>query len=496
MVPGMEQFAPDTRRTLALAQEEAARRRHLYITTEHILLGMVLDLSNPAGLVLSELGLRAAVLEQGTIWFSDVPIKLREGEKPILADETRKALQFATEKMQALGQPPLRSEHLLLGMTQIEDCSAMRRLKSLHVQVHRIEAEVKNHLENGSRHSSSVKTSSVPERTIRAINVYDLAYSLLPPQYQKIVFTENVLHALSFGHEIARKHGYSAVNPEHVLLGLAQDISSLGCHVLRRLHLQVRNLEKALPLVAETTDAPQPGSLKLSPRTINVLDRMIDEAQQWQLSIVSTEHLLLGLLFDADVIDLFERLNIGTEVVRRLVAVTIRGWDYVHEQLPPYSGILGPEAPAFAEKRERLPQIFPGEWMWTLSTAAQTAHQLGSAVVDTEHLLMALVSDRHSRAGFALQKFGILYDDIKKQLEAERRAEPISDQIPAVFSPELIALLGLAMTEAYRTATMYIGTEHLLLGMLRQEASKALTILGQYHLSLEVVRQTFSLQEY
>jgi ATP-dependent Clp protease ATP-binding subunit ClpC len=117
--------------------------------------------------------------------------------------------------------------------------------------------------------------------------------------------------------------------------------------------------------------------------------------------------------------------------------------------------------------------------------------QLGATSIETEHVLLGLIRERKGLVAriFALSK--VSPESIRKEIENRavfRKSISTSEEVP--FSPETKRILQFAAEEADRLMHGYIGTEHLLLGLLREETSVAASILITHGLRLAEVRNT------
>jgi len=116
------------------------------------------------------------------------------------------------------------------------------------------------------------------------------------------------------------------------------------------------------------------------------------------------------------------------------------------------------------------------------------ASELGDLVIKTEHLLLGLV-----RSGTAARIFvdrGVSLQDIRRDVEKSRTAaEKIATSVEIPFDRDAKAALQFAAEEADRLAHQHIGTEHLLLGLLRVEKSSAAAILTNHGLVLAKLRE-------
>jgi ATP-dependent Clp protease ATP-binding subunit ClpC len=109
--------------------------------------------------------------------------------------------------------------------------------------------------------------------------------------------------------------------------------------------------------------------------------------------------------------------------------------------------------------------------------------------VGTEHLLLALADEGQGVAALALEALGIGPDAVRQQVEEAvgRGQRERSGHIP--FTPQLKNVLRQALQEALHFGHNYIGTEHLLLGLLREGDGVAVLVLGRLGADLSRVRQ-------
>jgi ATP-dependent Clp protease ATP-binding subunit ClpC len=121
--------------------------------------------------------------------------------------------------------------------------------------------------------------------------------------------------------------------------------------------------------------------------------------------------------------------------------------------------------------------------------AQEEARLLNHSYIGTEHLLLGLVHEQDGVAARALEALGISLTAVRTEVEQMiGRGEGMpSGHIP--FTPRAKKVLELSLREALRLDHNYIGTEHILLGLIREGdgvAAQVLTKLGAGH---EQVRQ-------
>ena len=119
--------------------------------------------------------------------------------------------------------------------------------------------------------------------------------------------------------------------------------------------------------------------------------------------------------------------------------------------------------------------------------AQEEAGKLGSSHVGTEHLLLGLVRQEDGVGAQVLRRIGVDFDAVRAQVFAE-----VEDSSPVTPEPKLTPkakrVLELSADEARRMRHNYIGTEHILLALLRQKDGLAAVILGKLGLDLEQAR--------
>src|ERR1700720_1712517 len=117
------------------------------------------------------------------------------------------------------------------------------------------------------------------------------------------------------------------------------------------------------------------------------------------------------------------------------------------------------------------------------------ASQFGSPYIETEHLLLGLLREDESLSHRFLQGQAPV-EDIRKQIEANTIVrEKVSTSVDLPLSNENRRVLGYAAEEAERLSHRHIGTEHLLLGLLREEKCFAAEILHERGLRLATIRE-------
>jgi ATP-dependent Clp protease ATP-binding subunit ClpC len=121
--------------------------------------------------------------------------------------------------------------------------------------------------------------------------------------------------------------------------------------------------------------------------------------------------------------------------------------------------------------------------------ARYEASQFGSPYIETEHLLLGLLREDHALANRFLRAHTSV-ETIRRQIEERTTArDKTSTSVDLPLSQECKRVLAYSADEAERLSHRHIGTEHLLLGLLREDKSFAAEILHERGLRLSKVRE-------
>jgi hypothetical protein len=123
-----------------------------------------------------------------------------------------------------------------------------------------------------------------------------------------------------------------------------------------------------------------------------------------------------------------------------------------------------------------------------VDAAASAARELGHNFVGTEHLLLGLFAQPEGLAARALAEAGVQQAAVEaKVLEVvPRGSEPLLDN--PLYTPRASLALQGALEEALRLGHNYIGTEHILLGLMRDRDALAARALKELDVSAERIR--------
>ncbi|MBM3250012.1 MAG: ATP-dependent Clp protease ATP-binding subunit [Candidatus Omnitrophica bacterium] len=121
--------------------------------------------------------------------------------------------------------------------------------------------------------------------------------------------------------------------------------------------------------------------------------------------------------------------------------------------------------------------------------AKEEARRFNHDYIGTEHILLGLVREGEGVAAAVLQKMGVSLENIRLEIEKLVQPGPTTQIIGDIpFTPRAKKALELAAEEARSLGHNYIGTEHLLLGLIREGEGIASQVLLNLGLDLNTVR--------
>src|SRR5882672_3544520 len=127
--------------------------------------------------------------------------------------------------------------------------------------------------------------------------------------------------------------------------------------------------------------------------------------------------------------------------------------------------------------------------------ARYEASQFGAPAIEPEHLLLGLMREDKTLTGRFFPRAQVSIESIRKEIEGRTLLrEKISTSVELPLAPETKRVLAFAHEESDRLQHRHIGTEHLLLGLLREERSMAAEILYERGLRLNAVRDEIARQ--
>jgi ATP-dependent Clp protease ATP-binding subunit ClpA len=122
-------------------------------------------------------------------------------------------------------------------------------------------------------------------------------------------------------------------------------------------------------------------------------------------------------------------------------------------------------------------QRFTNRALRVLVLAQDEARFLGDAFIGTEHLLLGLFGEKEGAVGRALEQLSVSEQAVREKVAEMSHASESDPTDSLAFTPRMKTILELSLRESRFAGREYIGTEHLLLGMVREGHGAAMKVL-------------------
>ena len=125
-----------------------------------------------------------------------------------------------------------------------------------------------------------------------------------------------------------------------------------------------------------------------------------------------------------------------------------------------------------------------------IELAGREAQRFGNEYVGTEHLLWGLARETHGVAATVLEHFHVDLKPLRREMEEMLKTRPHVESVErlpqSVHAREAIQY---AVEEARSLRHNYVGTEHILLGLMRNSMAVSAQVLADFDLDLDAVRE-------
>lgn len=308
----------------------------------------------------------------------------------------------------------------------------------------------------------------------------------------ELKFTPRAEQVFVFARKEAEWLNHNFVGTEHVLLGIIKLGEGTAVDVLRKAGLDLDKVRQEVEAQVGTgPDQKLIGNIPFTPRVKKVIALAQKEAQQLNQTTIGSEHILLGLLREGD--------GVGARV---LTALGVELEKTRQEILRAGDPNVTPEAASSAKAGEGGEAARP----WTAGAgftghltpragevfrlACEEARNLKRSVVGTEHLLLGLIGFGKGIAAGVLARADLNLETVRSQVKKTEGANPDKNTGEITGCSEGVkTVMALAQREADQLGHTYIGTEHLLLGLLEAGDDVAARIMKDLGVDRDQMRK-------
>jgi four helix bundle protein len=497
-----EHFTDRARKVLALANQEAQRFNHEYIGTEHILLGLVKEGSGVGATVLKNMGVDIKQLRREVEKLvKSGPDMITMGKLP-QTPRAKQVIIYAIEEARALGHNYVGTEHILLGLLRETEGIAAQVLMNLGLKLEDVRHEVLNLLGAGSG-----LNRGAPLRSMES----DMPWVEMP-----VRLGDRTLGMMVSARREAQRSQQEHVQTEHVLLSLVEDSNGLAVVALRSLGVDTQKLRPALEKLVPGAPGPaSPGGPAPSNPVKEAIWRAAEDAYRQDCPFVDTGHLLVGLIQDPQSTAARALASLGPKLdTIRDKVLELRASGCNDEPRPLYSVETKPSGSAVRQpaKRGRGRSLFgrfwsrAGKWIGAggedpmyerftdrarkvMALANEEARRFNHEYIGTEHILLGLVLEGSSTGATVMKNLGVDLAALRAEVGKLVQSGPdvvAMGKLPQ--TPRAKNVIEYAIEEARALNHNYVGTEHILLGLLRERDGIAAQVLTNLGLRLEAVR--------
>ena len=131
---------------------------------------------------------------------------------------------------------------------------------------------------------------------------------------------------------------------------------------------------------------------------------------------------------------------------------------------------------------------FSEEARKVLSFAQEQAKLLNHGYIGTEHVFLGLINENECIATKCLVDLAVDLSTVKAKIDVILEEKQSTEVRELGLTPDAKKVIELAVDEARMMSSNYIGTEHILIGLLREGASDVVNILLEYKIDIDIVR--------
>jgi ATP-dependent Clp protease ATP-binding subunit ClpA len=316
-------------------------------------------------------------------------------------------------------------------------------------------------------------------------------------------FSEHSRQVVVRAQDEARRFGHDWIGSEHLLAALAGEGAPAAA--LEAAGLDLDRLRVEVVRLVGQGEPVSPGQIPFTPTAKGALEAASQEADGLGSSQLLPEHLLLGVLAQRSGTSARILRDCGTDVEVVLAALGVEVVGDRSRFVPAVdaapdsraqSGIRGrlrmgrrdrPDAEVFGKEGGPF-QRFTGRAREVVVLAQDEARALKHNYIGTEHILLGLLREEEGLAARVLESLDITVEGVRAQVAriVGQADEVTTGQIP--FTPRAKKVLELALREALSLGHNYIGTEHILLGLVRENEGVAARILLDFDADAEKIR--------
>ncbi|MBA4074518.1 MAG: hypothetical protein C0508_05700, partial [Cyanobacteria bacterium PR.023] len=480
-------FSESALKSMQLAQEEARLVGSTKLELQHLLLGILAEGSSEAAKLLAAQSIKLEELRLATTPEEGVTPSESSSQDFELSRQVVFSVEMASVAARTSGSALITPEFLLFALISYEESRAVKGLQELEVNIELFAEELRKVIKALSIAQAQAAEAAKEARAAEAIKepeaaeaarLADLPFSVEDSETGNQInlshrSIETVVAAMAQAHAL----GHNFVSTEFLLLGLFAPTGGMARQALMNYgaseEMVLLVIERLLGRGPRSTDWPVPSTSNAR----EAFKLAVGKAESFACDLVEPEHLLLGLLEikDSNAYRILESLGVDPAAVcARLVSST------------------APRRPVALEESKQSDLALTEMVEHAIVLATEEAHRLGHAEVDTDHLLLGLITEADGLASLALHVWDVKTKELRQESENMPGREKVETQCESRCGSKVNELILAARKLALEAKLSYVGTDHVLLALLADEDSAGLKVLR--NLSIDTARLKKMLQ--
>ncbi|RZT79593.1 ClpA/ClpB-like protein [Micromonospora violae] len=313
-------------------------------------------------------------------------------------------------------------------------------------------------------------------------------------------FTDRARRVVVLAQEEARGLNHNYIGTEHLLLGLLHDTEGVAGMALARCGVSLESARRWIEEMIGIGVVSPGGHIPFTPRNRRVLELALREALHLRHSYIGTEHLLLGLIRDGEDVGVQVIARHGVDL-RRLRLEVIELLDERESgtgeqrstpaQQPP-AAERTPGAPPRSVTTGGVFERFTDRARRVIVLAQEEARMRNHDYIGTEHLLLGVIGEREGLGATAIVRQNVALESLRMHIEEiiGRGQSQVSGHIP--FTPRSKKVLELSLRESLELGDTYIGTQHILAGLISEGEGVAALLLTRFGVTRDATRSAAS----
>ncbi len=525
-----ERFSEKAIKVIMLAQEESRRMGHNFVGTEQILLGLSGEGTGIAAKVLRAHNvklkdLRATVLKIIGKGSGSVSVEIP------FTPNAKKLLESAWNAARDLGHNYIGTEHVLLGLLAVDGGVAKQVLDKHKVDRAKVKIDVLDFVQMAHKQQQLASANPAPGPASAPAQSQALVRSAKGPvaspsakeQVAKSnvtdLFSESAIKSMQLAQEEARLVGSTKLELQHLLLGILAEGSSEAAKLLTAQSIQLEELRLAtMPEEAETPSESTSQDFELSKQVIFSVEMASVAARTSGCALITPEFLLFALISyeESRAVKGLQKLGVNIELFAEELRSVIKSLSMAEAQAAEAAkeanaaeAIKEAEAAeaarlavedvrkqkADAATSSKLSDSSQSSLALTemvehaIILATEEAHRLGHAEVDTDHLLLGLMTEADGLASLALHVWDVKTKELRQESENMPGREKVETPCESRCGSKVNELILAARKLALEAKLTYVGTDHVLLALLADEDSAGLKVLRNLSIDTERLKK-------